>query len=81
MALYYFDVDDNGEVDPDVQGVECNDLAEARYQAIRALGDITREALPDGDHHKLVMVVRDSGGNLILRASILFEVESEPVPA
>lgn len=80
MALYYFDFDENGVAEPDPHGIECSDLAEVRYQAVRALADMTREALPDGDHHKLVVAVRDSGGNLIFRASILFEVEAERLP-
>ncbi|MGX9148340.1 DUF6894 family protein [Mesorhizobium sp. 128a] len=81
MALYYFDVDDNGELYSDDQGVECRDFAEVRYEAIRALAEMTREALPGGDHHKVVIVVRDSGCDLVFRASIVFEVEAERFPA
>ncbi|MER8808112.1 DUF6894 family protein [Mesorhizobium australicum] len=77
MALYYFDVDDNGTVFHDHQGTECQDVATVRYEAIRAIAEMTRDALPDGDHHKLTMIVRDSGGDLVFRASILFEVETE----
>ncbi|UVK57485.1 hypothetical protein DBIPINDM_008461 (plasmid) [Mesorhizobium sp. AR02] len=53
MALYYFDVDDNGQVFHDDQGTDCKDFAEAKKEAISALMDMIRESLPDGDHHQL----------------------------
>ncbi|WP_435302893.1 DUF6894 family protein [Mesorhizobium australicum] len=49
--------------------------ATVRYEATRAIAEMTRDALRTGDHHKLTMIVRDSGGDLVFRASILFEVE------
>ncbi|WP_095081789.1 DUF6894 family protein [Mesorhizobium sophorae] len=58
MALFYFDLDDNGMVFPDDQGTECQDVAAVRYEAIRSLADITRDALPDGDHHKVESLER-----------------------
>ncbi|MBZ9669529.1 hypothetical protein LB543_25890 [Mesorhizobium sp. ESP7-2] len=76
MALYYFHLDNNGTSFPDDGGTECQDVAVVRYEAINFLAEMTRNALPDGDDHKLVIVVKDGGGDLVFRASILFEVET-----
>lgn len=77
MALYYFDFDDNGTIFPDDEGTECPDLGAVKYEAIKALAEMTKDALPDGDHHKLAIVVRDEGGDLAFRASIVFNIEEE----
>ncbi|WP_149902764.1 hypothetical protein [Mesorhizobium sp. SARCC-RB16n] len=77
MALYGFDVDDNGTIFHDYEGKGCQHIPAVRYEAIRALAEMTRDALPDGDHHKMVIVVRDEGGDSVFRASIVFNVEAE----
>ena len=77
MALYYFDVDDNGEVYPDDQGTECATFDQVKEEAIRALVEMIRESLPDGDHHRLTIKVRNDGGGVILQVSLNFEVEAE----
>ena len=77
MALYYFDVDDNGEVYPDDQGTECATFDQVKEEAISALVEMIRESLPDGDHHRLTIKVRNDGGGVILQASLNFDVEAE----
>ncbi|MBZ9777282.1 DUF6894 family protein [Mesorhizobium sp. CO1-1-8] len=77
MALYYFDLDDNGTIFPDDEGTECADLGAVKYEAIKALAEMTKDALPDGDHHRMVIVVRDEGGDLVFRGSIVFNVEAQ----
>ncbi|MEI9419643.1 hypothetical protein O7A70_00385 [Mesorhizobium sp. Cs1299R1N1] len=77
MTLFYFDVDDNGTIFHDDEGTECPDVAAVRYEATMALAEMTKDALPNGDHHEMVIVVRDDGGDLVLRASIVFNVEAE----
>lgn len=47
-----FDFDDNGTIFPDDEGTEGQDLAAVKYEAIKALAEMTKDALPDGDHHK-----------------------------
>ncbi|WP_202295178.1 DUF6894 family protein [Mesorhizobium sp. 131-2-1] len=39
MALYYFDVDDNGNIFADDQGIECADFNQVKQEAIRTLVD------------------------------------------
>ncbi|WP_152536272.1 DUF6894 family protein [Mesorhizobium loti] len=77
MALYYFDVDDNGQVFHDDHGTDCKDFAKVKKEAISALIDMIRESLPDGDHHQLSIKVRDDAGFEILEVALHFNVVTE----
>lgn len=77
MAIYFFDVDDNGSLYPDDQGTDCPNFAHVKKEAISALVDMIKETLPDGDHHRLAIKVRDNDGTLILQAALNFDVEEE----
>ena len=77
MANYYFDVDDNGSVSHDDHGTECSNFARVKKEAISALVDMIKETLPDGDHHRLVIKVRDDAGTAILQVALNFDVEAE----
>lgn len=80
MAFYYFDIDDNGDVFHDDQGTECVDFNQVKEEAIRALVEIIKDSLPDGDQHSLRIKVRSEGGELVLQVAISFEVETERDP-
>ncbi|WP_457155748.1 DUF6894 family protein [Mesorhizobium sp. P5_C1] len=58
MALFYFDVNDNGHDFPDDQGTDCRDFDHVKEEAIRSLVELIGESLPDGDHHKLKIRAR-----------------------
>lgn len=75
MALFYFDVNDNGHDFPDDQGTDCRDFDHVKEEAIRSLVELIGESLPDGDHHKLKIRVRDDGGHIVLQAVLNFDVE------
>lgn len=77
MALYYFDVDDNGTLYCDDHGTDCVAFDKVKEEAIRALVDMIRESLPDGDHHRLTIAVRNDGGSRVLQVSLNFAVEAE----
>lgn len=77
MALYYFDVDDNGTVYPDDEGTDCDIFDQVKEEAIRALVEMIQERLPDGDRHRMMIKVRDDGGGVVLQVSLNFEVEAE----
>ena len=77
MALYYFDVDDNGEVFADDHGTDCDTFDRVKEEAIRALVEMIKDSLPDGDHHRLTIKVRNDGGCVVLQVSLNFEVEAE----
>jgi uncharacterized protein DUF6894 len=80
MAIYYFDIDDNGSVFPDEVGTECSGL-DVKREAISALVGIIGESLPDGDHHRLEIKVRNDSGTVVLRLALNFDVESEDLSA
>jgi hypothetical protein len=72
MTRYFFDLVDGKQIDRDDVGLEFANLADARVAAADALGDVTREALPDGARRHLVMKVRDTAGNYIYECSVDF---------
>ncbi|MES0139277.1 hypothetical protein NKJ88_30700 [Mesorhizobium sp. M0016] len=77
MALYYFDLDENGLVYHDDQGTHCSAFDQVKEEAVRTLVEMIKESLPDGDHHRLTIKVRDDGGGVVLQVSLNFEVEAE----
>lgn len=77
MALYYFDIDENGDIYPDDQGTNCEDFPQVKREAISALVDIIKESLPDGDHHRLSIKVRNDSGTIVLQVALNFDVEAE----
>jgi hypothetical protein len=72
MTRYFFDLVDGTKVDRDDIGLDFEDLADARVAAADALGDVTREVLPDGARRHLVMKVRDTAGNYVHECSVDF---------
>ena len=75
MALYFFDCHDGETIYVDDQGIQCRDLAEARYRAVDALPDMARDELPDGDERTFEIRVRDATGKPILRCSLHFNLD------
>ncbi len=83
MTLFFFDVDDGERRTFDDQGTEFPGLKEAREGAIRALPDVARDLLPDGDRRDFVVTVKDANGRALFRASLSFRSEwlnGEPAP-
>lgn len=80
MPRYFFDLDDNGELHPDEQGMECRGFAVAKQEAIRALVEMTEDVLPNGDRRLLKIQVRNEAGDLLLQVAMNFEVEVERSP-
>lgn len=72
MARFFFDTHDGETQDPDTTGVELPDEAAARDEAQRALTDMAREKLPDGNHLDFGVVVRDEAGTQIYVANLTF---------
>jgi hypothetical protein len=74
MPRYYFDTADGDHHAPDNVGAEFPDLDVAADEAVRALSDIARDVLPDGDRRDLVTSVRDESGRVVFRATLSFAV-------
>lgn len=50
----------------------------ARIEAQKALPDLARDALPDGDQKTFIVSVRDEAGQVVLRAALTLIVEMAP---
>ena len=48
-----------------------------KREAISALVDMVKESLPDGDHHKISVKVRNEGGDVVLHVALNFDVVKE----
>lgn len=70
MPLYFFDTNDGDRDVKDLVGFQCKGPREAREQALRALPDMAKDVLPDGDRHEVSATVRDGGGKSIFKASL-----------
>jgi hypothetical protein len=70
MPSYFFDVEDNGELNIDNVGIELANEQAARNEAIRSLPAMAREELPDGPQHTFWVKVRDDAGEYIFQASL-----------
>jgi hypothetical protein len=75
MPRYFFDTFDGERLVPDEQGLEMQDLAAARAAAQKALPEMARDALPDGNHRSIVVSVIDEAGGVVLRAALSLVVE------
>jgi hypothetical protein len=76
MPLYFFDVTDTGKVSRDDQGVELASLEEARREALRTLGEIAKDEMPDGNRREFTIQIRRDGGPPVLSASLTLHVQT-----
>ncbi|UVF22838.1 hypothetical protein HPT29_028470 (plasmid) [Microvirga terrae] len=81
MPRYFFDTYDGERFVPDPDGVDLPDLAAAKAEAQKALTDIARDALPNGDQRTFMVSVRGGTGELLARASLTLIVEDVEVAA
>ena len=74
MPLFYFDVRDAQGVHRDEIGVEFPDLPSAIMEGRRALADMGRDALAQGNAEDIEILIRDHGdGPVRLALSITTE--------
>jgi hypothetical protein len=74
MPLYFFDITDIGKTWPDSEGTELASLEKAREEALRTLGEIVKDKLPDGDHRDFTIDIREGDGASLLSASLSLRV-------
>jgi hypothetical protein len=74
VARYFFDIHDGNLFFRDPEGHECSNLSEVRQEAMRALPEIARQAIPnrDADAQAFTVLVRDEQGATIYTATITF---------
>ena len=75
MPMYFFDIDDSGEISRDVFGIELRDLYEARDQALSLLPDIARDHAVDAEHRTITAVVRCHEGRERYRTTLIVQGE------
>ena len=75
MPHYYFDIADGDKSRHDDEGFEFRDLKAARTDALRTLGEIARDELPDGDERDFKVSIRDEHGDTLFVATLALRVE------
>jgi hypothetical protein len=75
VARYFFDITDSGKVSVDKEGVELDSLEDARGEALRTLGEIAKDELPDGDHRQFSIEIREGDSAPVLSASLSLQVQ------
>ena len=75
MPLYFFDITDTGKTWLDSEGTELANLEKAREEALRTLGEIVKDKLPDGDYRNFLIEIREGDGAPLLSASLALRVE------
>jgi hypothetical protein len=67
---YYFDLDGDGGLTRDTDGMECGTLSDVRHKAIRLLAEIAGGTHACGDRLHLTTRVRDAKGAPVYQASL-----------
>lgn len=75
MPRFFFDTSDGSGWRRDEEGVDFPDLAAAREDMMRAIAELARDVLPDGNRRDFVILMRDEAGRSILRATLALSVE------
>jgi hypothetical protein len=80
MPLYFFDVTDTGRTSHDDRGWNSPVLKRPR-EALRALADIAKDELPNGDYRDFTIHIRENDGPPLLTASLSLRVQHSGDPA
>jgi hypothetical protein len=73
----FFDIDDDGDMRRDDEGMDCPDIDAAREEAIQTLVGLARDILPhDGKHRTIAIVVRDLADKKLFKASLQYDERS-----
>jgi hypothetical protein len=65
MPRYFFDIHDGEVFTPDRQGLNLEDLEAAKAEAKRALPEIVKDEMPDGDRRDFTVDVKDVAGQIV----------------
>jgi hypothetical protein len=74
MPRYFFDVVEDETTFLDEEGLEFSDLAAARADVLRTLGELAREKL-HSDRQSLEIRVRNGGDKPVWTASLTLRIE------
>jgi hypothetical protein len=76
VPRFFFDIHDGEDFTPDREGLELKDLETAKDEAKKALPDIVKEEMPDGDRRDFTVDVKDVAGRIVWRVTLSLVVES-----
>ena len=76
MPRFFFDIHDGEEFTPDRQGLDLDSLEAAKDEARKALPDIVKDEMPDGDQRDFTVDVKDAAGQIVWRVTLSLVVES-----
>ena len=70
MTQYFFETFDGDVTHDDGEGLDLPSVEEARQEALKAMPDMAREKIPDGDFRIFRSTVRDEGGTVVYEATM-----------
>jgi len=76
MPRFFFDIHDGETFTPDREGLDRDGLEAAKEEAKKALPDIVKDEMPDGDRRDFTVDVKDAAGQTVWRVTLLLVVES-----
>jgi C4-type Zn-finger protein len=76
VPRYFFEIHDGEHFTSDYVGIELDGLEAAKAEAKKALPDIAKDKMPDGDRRDFTVIVKDEVGHEVLRAKLSLVVES-----
>ncbi|MGO4405684.1 hypothetical protein AB4Z10_15655 [Bosea sp. RAF48] len=77
MPKFRFTTEDGNRVDRDEKPLDFPDEKAAKEDAQRALADMAKDKLPDGNRFDLRARVENEAGQEVYRASLKFKKESD----
>jgi hypothetical protein len=72
MPRYYFDIQENGELARDEEGLDLPDLRAAEVEAAQSLASVARDMPPGAERHQMAIEVRTEDQTLF-KATFVFE--------
>ncbi|MBD9529874.1 hypothetical protein [Paracoccus sp. PAR01] len=80
MPRYFFDIDDGLRLVEDDAGQDLPDRRAARNMALASLPPIARDVIPNGNRHRITVLIRDEEDRPIFRARLELLAEWLDVP-
>jgi hypothetical protein len=77
MPQYFFDYVDGTRAYPDDEGAELPGLKEARAEALRAIGGIAKDEIPNDDRRDFQISIREREGPVLMVVSLALRIENK----
>jgi hypothetical protein len=74
MMRLFFDIRDNNVLNADPDGLDFDSIERARDEALKAIVDLAKDALPSELRKKLSVELRTVDGNVVLKVILMLQV-------